>query len=383
MIAGGFSAIVVFQGFGSTMIENLRNIAIDNQFGHMQIAKNKFWNPVAEDTIKDRSLENPEAIKAKLLTDPKVDYVSGRMTFFGLLSSGDRTVSAQFIGFDPAIETRMRDGLTVFEGKNFSKEGDNGNVALAGKGIIKQIGGEVGQDLTILAHTYDGVINAMDIKLQGKFVTTFTEIDDSTIYLPLKVAQKLLDTDRVERLVVLFKKEKYMDKKLATANEFLPKDATARSWISLSTMFRQVVEYYDVQNRIIEVIILTLVLLSISNTVGMSIFERTGEIGTLRAIGDTSLDIIKNFTVESIVLGILGSLTGCGMGFLLSLLINAMKVLITMPGASVPIQVDIAFIPGSYLYAACLTTLATVLATYFPARKISKLDIVEALRHNI
>jgi putative ABC transport system permease protein len=382
MIAGGFTAIVMFRGFSSHLIGSLQRSAVDNQFGHMQVAKTNYWEPVADDSPKDRALKNSDVYIQQLSGIKDLEYVSGRISFFGLISSGDRTVSAQFVGFDPEKEVRMKNALNIIKGSNFDKN-DVNDMALAGKGIIKQIGGQAGQDLTILAHTRDGAINAIDINLKGIFQTTVSEIDDTTIFLPLKTVQKLLDTDDVDRLIMMFDDEINLEAKVFEAQSKLPPELKARSWKDLSDLFRQVEEYYKVNNRVIEAIILALVLLSISNTVGMSIFERTGEIGTLRAMGDTSSDVIKGFCLEGLFLGILGAILGCVLAFVLSNVVSWVDIRISIPGASVPVSVQIIFLPMSYLYAGVLASITSILATYFPSRKISKMGIVEALRHNI
>lgn len=383
MIAGGFCAIVLFQGFTEYLVISMRSGVVDNQFGHFQVAKSNFWDPVSSETAKNRSIDNPaEAIKQTAALN-EIEYASGRITFYGLLSTGNSTISALFVGFDPVVEKRMKNGLHIVEGKNFSPSNPDKKVMLAGKGIIKKIGGKIGQELTILGSTYDGVINALDVKLEGVFQTTISEIDDTTIYIPLETAQKLLDTNSVERIVYILKDESTLNNTMNDVAAQLPKGNEMRSWLDLASLFRQVQEYFSVQNRVIEIIILSLVLLSISNTVGMSIFERTGEIGTLRAIGDTSQDIIKNFTVEGLLLGVLGSILGCFLAFILSHVVNLMHMMIPVPGASVPLAIQIQFLPYGYLYAGVLAIGTSVVATYFPSLRISKMGIVEALRHNI
>lgn len=383
MIAGGFCSIVLFQGFVSYLLGNLREGAVNNQYGHFQIARTNFWNPTASETTKERMIQKPSEILEKVKAMPEVEYGSGRVKFYGLLSTGEQTISAMFVGFDPAVETRMRDALNIIKGENFPLGGSDKNIALAGKGIIKELGGNVGQDLTILAQTLDGTVNAMDVTLSGIFQTTISEIDDTTIYLPLHSAQKLLDTDSVERLIFVVKDENKLSKVVAKSASLLPQEFKPREWLELATLFRQVQDYFRVQNRMFEMIIIVLVLLSISNTVGMSIFERTGEIGTLRAIGDTTGDIIRKFTIEGVILGVIGSILGALLTLLIANIINSIEILITIPGASIPLPVRINFLPFAYFYASLLAIFTSAIATYFPALRISKLGIVEALRHNI
>ena len=382
MVAGGFSAIVLFEGFAWHLLSQVRKGAINSQYGHLQIAKEKFWSPLAAETSKERSLD-PQAIFDKLRSDPRVDYASGRISFFGLLSSGDQTISAQFIGFDPAVEQRMLNNLWIIEGKNLSAEDKSAFYAIGGRGLIKKLGGKVGDDFTILGHTYDGAVNAMDFQLKGIFQSAIAEVDNATIFIPLSMAQRLLDTELVERVVILLKDSTTPDEIAFEAKNWLGQDLTPRTWYQLADLFRQVEEFFGLQNLIIEVIILLLVLLSISNTVGMSIHERTGEIGTMRALGEKSSDIIKLFSLESLIIGIGGSLLGALFALLVAFLLNSLEYSVVLPGASIPIRLRIEFVSSSFFYATVGTTVTALLATYFPARKITKLEIVEALRHNI
>jgi putative ABC transport system permease protein len=246
MIAGGFSAIVLFQGFAAQMLEQLTSTATNNQFGHIQVAKNNFWNQKADESAKQRAIDNPQEIISKLSKIPGVEYASGRITFYALLSTGDQTISAQFIGFDPKVEKRMQQGLRIVEGKNFNELDLSTFPVMGGQGLIRKLNAKVGQDLTILSNTFDGVINAVDVKLAGIFLTTITEVDDSTIYMTLETAQRLLDTQSVERLVVLVNNEKKIDKIKNEMTPALPKDFLVRGWKELATLFRQVEDFYSV-----------------------------------------------------------------------------------------------------------------------------------------
>lgn len=383
MIAGGFSAIVLFQGFASQLIVDLRHAAINNQYGHLQVAKKNFWEQKATEGAKDRAIDNPSEVIEKLKKIPGVEYASGRISFYGLLSSGDQTISAQFIGVDPLVEKRMVKGLKIIDGKGFSEVDLKTNPVIGGKGIVRMINGKVGQDLTILTNTFDGVVNAIDVNLAGTFLTQMVEIDDTTVFLPLELAQKLLDTQSVERVVVLIDEDDKLNHIRDEVAKSVDESLLTKIWTELAYLLQQVEDFYSVQNMVIEIIILLLVLLSISNTVGMSIFERTGEIGTLRAMGDKSSEIIKNFCLEGFILGVMGSFLGVILAVLLSMFINYLAIPITIPGATVPLPVIIDYIPRAYALSGLLLVITTMAATYVPASKISKMNIVEALRHNI
>ena len=383
MIAGGFAAIVIFQGFAENLLNNLRGVAINNQFGHFQVAKNNYWDINPDDSIIDRMVTNPPEINKAISKDPNINYAAGRIEFFGLVSSGDRTVSARFIGFDPAVEKKMANSLTIVDGENFNLSEDYNKTFLVGKGLADYIGVRTGDDLTILTYTHDGVINAADLKLKGKFLTTVAEVDNTTAYLPLDVAQKLLDTNSVDKMIVILNDGSKLDQSVALAKTNVDSSIAVKPWQELATMAMQVEDFFKVQNNVIGLIIIALVLLSISNTIGMSIFERIGEIGTLRAIGNTSKDIVRDFVTEGFILGLAGSFLGILLSYALSNFINLFEIPMVIPNASVPINIRIIWITKSYFLSSVISIITASLATYISASRISKINIVDALRYNI
>jgi putative ABC transport system permease protein len=381
MMTGGYVAIVIFAGFSVYILNATRWAAINNQFGHIQVAKKTYWNSRAEDSQADRALENPQELEQWIRSYPEVDYVAGRLSFYGMMTYQERSVAAQFVGFRPEIERHLNNGLHVVKGKSFEK--DEAFEVIGGRGVMRKMNLETGEEATVLASTFDKVINAIDLKVIGVSQTGFSEIDDVTFYLPLAMAQRLLDTQQVDRLVVFLKDEHKVPRMMEKLSQKLPANLELRKWYDLADLYRQIENYYDVQNTIIYAIILSLVFLSIANTVGMSVYERTGEIGTMRALGDSREKVIKLFLLEGAILGLLGVFFGIILGLITAKLINTFPVSIQLPGASLPIPVLIHNEVMSFVWAFLMIFATSVLATWFPARKITNISITEALRHNI
>ena len=126
-------------------------------------------------------------------------------------------------------------------------------------------------------------------------------------------------------------------------------------------------------------IILLLLLLSVANTVSMSVFERLNEIGTLRALGDYETDIQKLFLIESILLASLAILVALPVSLLTIHLVTSLNIPVTLPMASQPIPFK--FIPteGAFIEASVICFFSVVLAGLWPARKGAKISIVSAL----
>lgn len=114
--------------------------------------------------------------------------------------------------------------------------------------------------------------------------------------------------------------------------------------------------------------------LAAMNTVTMSTFERTREFGTMRALGASGGYIFKLVLVESIALCVIGGLIGCLLGFAGSLV--AESVILDMVG------LDIVALPWTVpAMVIGIAIIVGLVAGIYPARRVSKQEIVEALRY--
>jgi putative ABC transport system permease protein len=129
-------------------------------------------------------------------------------------------------------------------------------------------------------------------------------------------------------------------------------------------------------------VLVIVVLLACANTMTMAAAERTREIGTLRAIGTPPGKVRAMFVAEGVLLALAGCVVGAVLALLVRAGLNASHVMLPPPpGASHGTPIHVAFYPFTYVagLAAMLATLAA--ASYFPARRASRIPIVEALAH--
>ena len=121
--------------------------------------------------------------------------------------------------------------------------------------------------------------------------------------------------------------------------------------------------------------------IGIANTMIMSIYERTREIGTLKAIGSSNGDVLRIFMVEAGLIGLLGGIVGVISGWLLGLGLNAF-ILDWLRSEQVPINAPF-FVVTWELVAGALafSTLIGIVAGLYPAFRAARLDPLAALRH--
>ena len=382
MIAGAVTSMILFQGFSEYSLAALKFTASENQYGNMQIAAEKYWSP-GKESRTERIFELPKLddLKSKF---PQIENISGRLSFFGLISNGDLSVGGKIIGIDPLGEPSFKKSIRYPEGKIFDDIGTK--EVVIGKLLAKQMNVHPGDNITVLTNTIDGVMNAMDLTVSGVFSAGLDEIDTQVIFAPLSVTQEILDTQSVDMAVLKFKELKMVDTLTSKINDDLKSNSTnlvARSWRELAVLYRQVEKFYEVQNTLIEAILLALMFLGILNTVSMTVVERTGEIGTLRALGESRKTIVTQFLLESVMLSFIGIATGILFSLFMIQVVEYSKIMTEMPGASTPFQIKIYFMMSSVIYASFLASATTIIATLIPALRASKMDIVEALRKNI
>ena len=112
-------------------------------------------------------------------------------------------------------------------------------------------------------------------------------------------------------------------------------------------------------------------LLGIVNTLALSVFERTRELGLLRAVGMTRSQVRAMVRWESVVIALIGAVTGAGLGIgigvgLAHMLEDEGITGIAIPGPQIALYVALAAVAG-------------VLAAMGPARSAAKVDVLKAV----
>lgn len=380
LLVGAFATIVCFKGFKTHVLYEVQDAMINSQYGHIQIAKKSFWQNSAVNQATDKLLDPNPAMMEKLSQIPGVQSVSSRIEFYGLVNTEEKSVTAHFIGIQPEMETKLQETILLTEGVAFK----NLKQTIISVGLKQKLKVSTDQEVTVLSPTLTGSVNAMDLKVTGLFSTGIADVDNGTIFLNFKDAQKILDTDLADRILIKLFNESDGARVLAEVKPLIAgTDLQAKGWRELAELYNQVEQFYQFQNFFIEIIILLLLLLSVANTVTMTVFERHSEIGTLRALGDYESDVQNLFLIESFLLGLLSVIVAIPISYLLVQFVSNLNIPIMLPMASQPIAFKLIPTFGAYLEASIVCLFSVVLASVWPARKASQISIVSALSAKI
>jgi putative ABC transport system permease protein len=216
------------------------------------------------------------------------------------------------------------------------------------------------------------------------------EFDAMYAGMPLQLAQRLLfgpEGQGASALVVQLTHTDQLDAAKQRIEQILvghDPSLEVQDFHAVNPQYDQVINMFTRLFRFIAALMGVVTLFSVANAVNMSISERVGEIGTLRALGFKQGHIRRVFQIEGALIGLLGAGLGVLGGALIAEYgINQAGWTWVPPGRAtpVPIGVDAWGQPLMLAGAVGLLTLLACASAWWPARRASKMEIVEALRH--
>lgn len=216
-----------------------------------------------------------------------------------------------------------------------------------------------------------------EFKVVGILERTGTQ-DDGTIFMPIDAAREYFN--RPNQLTIL-------GIKLKEFNQFKMREFEAR-WLKLPEV--QVVGLQQVKNTLVNlvataqtmvaavaVIAVIVALIGVINTILMSVYERTGEIGIMKALGARRGDIFQLIWLETLVICLIGALVGSAFSVVgAGLVEKAIKSLADLGVSGSIVRIT----PGVIGYAVLGAVVLGFFGGLYPAWRASSMRPVEAIR---
>lgn len=380
-IAFGVAALVVANGFIDWILFKHRETTITSQFGHIQVSRKGYLEEGSADPFAFL-LPKQSPVLAELERLPGLRVLGKRLAFTGLASKGEETISFVAEAVEPDKERILSSGVRVSKGAELSPDDPKGIVV--GLGLAANLGVDVGDTVVLIANTASGGVNAVEVRVRGLFATMSKAYDDVALRVPLDVGQQLLRVDSAHVWALLLERTERARPMVHHLRErFADQGLVFTEWIELADFHVKAVALFEKQVGVIRLIIAVIIVLSIFNTMIMSVMERTGEIGTLMALGRTRRGILRLFLVEGLMLGIAGGLIGLALGALAAAILSTVGIpMPPPPGQSWGFDAEVLVSPRLSLDAFVLAVASALVASLYPARKASRMVIVDALRFN-
>ncbi len=379
-IAFGVVALLLAGGFIEWIYWAIREAAIQTGLGHIQISRPGFRAAGFADPSAYLLPSDAPELKT-VRSAPGAEVLDRRFLLNGLASSGEITVAFTGEAVDPEADKSISKVLAV-TGENLS--GADASGVLLGSGLATSLGIKSGDRVSFIVSLPGGGINAVEGHVRGTFATGVKAHDDSAMRMSLALGSQLLKLRGAHVWVLGLDATEHTDEAVAYLRARLPSDRfELASWRDLSDFYRKTVVLLSRQIYVVALLIGVIIILGISNTLTMNVLERTGEIGTLMAMGTPRGAILRLFMLEGALLGVIGGVGGLAIGFGLAELVSYVGIpMPPPPGRNTAYSAQILVTVPLALAACGIAIVSTTLAGIYPAWKAASLPIVDALRHN-
>jgi len=250
--------------------------------------------------------------------------------------------------------------------------------AIIGRSMAESTQLKEGEYVTVRWRDKNGTFDATEIKISAIFETNVPTVDVGQVWLPIDMVREMMLLPG-EATLLITDREGWQS---ADTDEWVFKDQE-----TLLSDIETIIKAKSFVGIIIWAILLMMAMLAVFDTQVLSIFRRQKEIGTYVALGMTRGQVVKLFTIEGAMHSVLAALVAAVYGIPLlalqairgiSIPVESKDFGIAMAAKLYPVY-SLALISGTII----IVLLVTTIVSYWPSRKIARLNPTEALRGRI
>jgi ABC-type lipoprotein release transport system permease subunit len=377
-LALGTALLMFIAAFFQGEMRSSMETTLQLNTGHLQV-QDADYDPDKLSVAWEYLIENPEQVAAQVEAMDQVRVATPRLLASGIVSAPEESIGVQIMGIVPDSEANApyRDGLV--SGEFLTAEDREGIVI--GAPLADNLGLSVGDQLNLLVNTSEGNVDEQMFTVRGIFTTGTTAYDKGIVFLPLAKAQAFSGAaHHASTIFILLKDREQAD---AVAAAIQGEGFHVKTWRKMNELLVLVNDFSNAYLAIINLIILGVTATVIVNTLLMSVFERTREIGILSAIGMKGRQIISLFLAEAGLLALGGITVGGLSGWALSAYFGKVGIYFGDLGISNEMilqdRIYTQLTLDSAVNLIVTAFLITLLASLYPARLASRMEPVEAL----
>jgi|TARA_B100000586_G_scaffold268030_1_gene243755 ABC-type lipoprotein release transport system permease subunit len=307
------SILIIFQSMIIGLIDKAVFTTTNLVVGEVQIH--------AESYLDDRSLykylKNTKKIKS-IAKKNNIGLVE-RSYGYGLISSGTKSAGTQFWGVEPELELKYFDFAKHIDQGGFLNNSSSNKIVLGNK-LALSLAAEVGSELVVFVQGADGSLGNELFYVSGILKNVADNIDRSAAIILKDDFNILFSADNMIHEIALNSKGNFTAEEIQNLISAEIKNVEIDTWKQLMPTISLMTEKMSVFMRVLFSSIFTIAAgLGVMNTMIMSTYDRMREFGIIRAIGGTPFRIIKQVSLEAIILTFIASIIGTILGLSVAL----------------------------------------------------------------
>lgn len=380
----GSAMIITMQAFQVGSYEKMIEDAIAENTGHIQVHEKGYWD---NQTI-DYAFKADDGL-IKILNDRKdISAFSRRVHAGALLSFRDATSPAIIQAIEPDREKGVGSlHKYIVEGR-YLEPGDKFEIAV-GQVLAKNLGAGVGDRIALISQGFDGSIAAEYLTITGIFKSPNPEYNRNLLLMNIATAEKTFTMMGFVTSIAIRIDETRKMQEVRDYLRGLPDfdGLEVMGWDELMPEIVQFIVMDRYSGYIFVGILYLVVAFGILNTIQMSVFERIREFGVMLAIGTRPLQVRSMVLMESFFIAIAGICLGALIGSLVSYYFTLNPIDFSSKANEMEVWGITTMIFPAHLTVwnlvrtSAITVVLSVAFTFFPAKKASMLNPIEAIRH--
>jgi len=376
----GLAILILMSGYIAGIIDGSISDSIRLNTGHVQVRVAGYEPERASMQWQDL-LENRAEILTSVSEIEGVEAVAPVLWASGFLTTADETIGVRVTGINPdsGFHDPVRQGLVAGE---FLAADDREGVMI-GKNLADSLGISAGSKISLLVGTSDGETDEDIFTVRGVFHTGVLTYDEGTVYMPLPKAQALTGAgDRISAVIVLTKDSETAEPVAAVLRV---QGHNVVTWQDMNALILVAIESGMSFYYLLYGIVILVVAVIIANTLLMSVFERTRELGILAALGMKGRQIRTMILLEAGTLAVLGIIGGIALGsfFVWYLMVNGIpigdEIAGMVQGFAMRNVLYTKFVPAEMVGLSLAMLVIVLLGALYPASFAARLEPIEAL----
>ncbi len=384
LVLGGATVGVAVIIFVTALIGGLQTVLVDKTLSsqpHITLKRPertaRVFAPHGKDAVvaavekapeRERSIEQWQRALATIRATPGVVAAAPTAagSAFATRAEVSRSVALRGVepeSFDAVILLRRY----VFAGR-FRVEGTD---AVIGSVLAQDLGLDVGDKLRLTTAEGRGDV----FTVAGIFDIGNKDVNQRWVLVSLRAAQTLLDLEGGITTIEAKARDPFQADVLAggiAARTALAAD----SWMKLNAQLLTALRSQNASALMIESLVVVAVALGIASVLGISVIQKSRQIGILKATGTSTGTVLRVFLVEGAVVGVAGSFAGGALGAGMAWLFAA---LVKNPYGESLFPVELS--TGLFLLAGAVAIVAGLAAAVAPALRAARLDPAVVIRH--
>lgn len=270
-------------------------------------------------------LENADTVVQAARALPQVVAAAKRINTAGIISSKGKSYPVEITGIEPAIEAPLSiQAENITQGRFLTQE--DGDAMVIGRGLADLLNVTVGDRIPLLGHRARGQMRQRTMTIVGIYDLGMPEVEKGMVFITLPEAQTLYNLRQQATEVAITLQSVGQEKAVAATLQAALPNYEVDSWQTLKPEIRQTLDTKLAFTSFIGLVVVLIASIGILNLMMMAVFERTREMGVLAALGLKGQQIMGLFLLEGSLIGLVGTVIGCGLGGLLIWLVGQVGI---------------------------------------------------------